>query len=388
MQNPAARPRLLRRLALVGIAAALAAGAVQRLTAAEVPNTINGARLTLTATEFSYLPGWGDDDVASALPAFLKSCARFARQPVSAPIDPDATGADFGTVGDWRGLCRQAAALPAGNEPLARRFFEANFVPELAANRHDSQGLFTGYYQPDFIGSLHRGGEFQTPVYRTPPDLVRGKPYLPRGAIDDGALKGRGLALIYLANPDDLYVLQTQGSGRIHLTDGTTVGLVYDANNGRPPVNIEKLLFDSGVIPAAQFSQQAVRGWMRSHPAAAEALRRRNPEYVFFREHKGDGPIGAQGAVLTPERSLAVDHRFVPLGMPLWLAAQDKYRPVSVRRLVVAQDIGDGITGPVRGDFFWGNGPEASRRGADFYATGQYYLLLPRAVAVRQVAER
>ena len=96
-----------------------------------------------------------------------------------------------------------------------------------------------------------------------------------------------------------------------------------------------------------------------------------------FSEHNGDGPIGAQGAVLTPERSLAVDHRYVPLGVPLWLAAQDKYRPVAVRRLVVAQDTGDGIEGPVRGDFYWGSGADALRRGGDFYAGGQYYLLLP-----------
>jgi membrane-bound lytic murein transglycosylase A len=183
-------------------------------------------------------------------------------------------------------------------------------------------------------------------------------------------------------------VLQTQGSGRVRLTDGTVERLVYDANNGLPPVNIEKILFDSHAIPPAHFSQLSVRAWMQSHPAEAEALRRKNPEYVFFREHRGDGPIGAEGAVLTPERSLAVDRRFVPLGVPLWLAAKDKYRPVSVNRLVVAQDIGDGVEGPVRGDFFWGSGADAFRRGSDFYASGQYYLLLPKSVADRRLAER
>ena len=381
------KSRPLRHLAIVGFTIALAACAVQGLTAAEMPSH-PGGRLMLTPTDFAQLPGWTDDDVAAALPAFLKSCARFAKEPASTPLDPDAAGTDFGTVGDWRGLCRQASLVPPGNVALARQFFEANFIPELAANGGESQGLFTGYYEPDFTASRRREGKFQTPVYRTPPDLVRGKPYLDRGAIDDGALKGRGLSLMWLASPDDLYVLQTQGSGVMHLTDGATIRLVYDGNNGLPPVNIDKLLFASGVIPPSQFSQEAVRAWMRQHPAAAEALRRKNPEYVFFREHKGDGPIGAQGAVLTPERSLAVDRRFVPLGIPVWLAAHDKYRPVSVRRLVVAQDTGDGITGPVRGDFFWGSGSEASHRGGDFYADGQYYLLLPRNIAVRQLAEQ
>jgi membrane-bound lytic murein transglycosylase A len=90
--------------------------------------------------------------------------------------------------------------------------------------------------------------------------------------------------------------------------------------------------------------------------------------------------------VLTPERSLAVDHRYIPLGAPIWLEAHDKYQPVAVNRLVVAQDTGDGITGPLRGDFYWGSGREAQARGGNFYADGQYWVLLPRNVASRMVA--
>jgi len=377
-----------RRLALPAIALALIACGVQRLTAAQAPAAAAPGHLTLSATSFYQLPGWSDDNVAAVLPAFLKSCARLAPLPTGTPLDPDARGADFGQVGDWRALCQQAAAVPPGNDAPARAFFEANFAPALAGNAGDSQGLFTGYYEPEFTASRRREGPFQVPLYGRPPDLVAGRPYLSRAAIDDGALKGRGLELIWLRSPDDLYVLQTQGSGRIHLTDGTIVRLVYAANNALKPVNVEKLLFDQGAIPPAQFSQLNVRAWMQGHPVEAEALRRQNPEYVFFREHQGDGPIGAQGAVLTPERSLAVDHRFVPLGAPLWLAAQDKYRPVSLHRLVVAQDTGDGIEGPVRGDFYWGSGADALRRGGDFYASGQYYLLLPKSVAGRMVASR
>ncbi|HEX5320619.1 MAG TPA: MltA domain-containing protein [Stellaceae bacterium] len=367
--------RLLLLAAMAGAAPLLTAAG----RAAETP------RLTLTASGFSELPGWSDDRVAAALPPFLKSCARLTR-PREAPLDPSATDADFGRVEDWRELCRTAAMLPPDDDAKARAFFEANFQPALAGNAGDSQGLFTGYYEPNFTASRRRTGPFQTPVYRRPADLVPGHPYLTRAQIDDGALKGKGLELMWLKSPDDFYVLQTQGAARIQLTDGSTVRLVYDANNGLKPVNIEKILFDRNVIPPALFSQVNVRAWMQTHPAEAEALRRQNPEFIFFREHDGAGPIGAQGAVLTPERSLAVDRRFVPLGVPLWLAAQDKYRPVTLRRLVVAQDTGDGIEGPVRGDFYWGSGADAVRRGGDFYATGQYYLLLPKAVARRLLA--
>jgi len=344
--------------------------------------------LTLSPTGFADLPGWAADNVAAVLPAFLKSCARLASQPATTPLDPYATDGKFGRVGDWQPLCQAARALPPGDDARARAFFEANFVPALAGNSGDSQGLFTGYYEPEFTASRRREGGFQTPIYRRPADLVPGHPYLPRAQIDDGALNGKGLEIFWLKSPDDLYVMQIQGSARLRLNDGNVVRLVYDANNALPPTNIEKILFDSGAIPPALFSQINVRAWMQSHPVEAEALRRKNPEYVFFREFQGDGPIGAQGAVLTPERSLAVDHRFVPLGVPLWLAAQDKYRPVALRRLVVAQDTGDGIVGPVRGDFFWGSGADAFRRGGDFYASGQYYLLLPKSVASRQLAER
>lgn len=381
MPNPS-RPKHLAWRRVVAPAVLLALGLCGAASAG------SPASLSLAPTGFAELPGWSADNVAAVLPAFLKSCARLAAQPATTPLDPTATEGKFGRVGDWQVLCHAARALPPGDDARARAFFEANFVPALAGNSGDSQGLFTGYYEPEFTASRRREGAFQTPIYRRPADLAPGHPYLSRAQIDDGALNGKGLELLWLKSPDDLYVMQTQGSAHLRLTDGSVVRLVYDANNGLPPTNIDQILFDTGAIPPAQFSQIAVRAWMQSHPAEAETLRRKNPEYVFFREFQGDGPIGAQGAVLTPERSLAVDHRFVPLGVPLWLAAKDKYRPVVLNRLVVAQDTGDGIVGPVRGDFFWGSGADAFRRGGDFYASGQYYLLLPKSVIDRRLAQR
>ena len=382
MRPPGGMPRW-QKLAVVGFSLLMTScGAQQRLSAA--PAT--GAPPPVAEPGFSQLAGWSEDAVAAAVPAFVKSCARLAGQPDGAPLDAAARAGYFGTVGDWRPLCRQAAALPAGDERAARRFFEANFVPVAAGGGGGQDGLFTGYYEVELAASRERGGKFQTPVYRRPTDLVAGKPYLDRGAIEDGALAGRGLEMMWLADPDDLLVLQTQGSGRARFADGTTVRLVYEANNGRQPVALDQILLQRGDIPAAQFSQAAVRAWMRANPERARELRRRNPLYVFFKEHKGDGPIGAHGAVLTPERSLAVDHKYVPLGVPLWLDARDKYRPVSVRRLVVAQDIGDGIEGPVRGDYYWGSGAAAQARGGDFYAGGRYYLMLPARVAATRLA--
>jgi len=365
----------IRRIASILAIVSLVTGCAARTG----PVTPGLARVTLAPAGYQELPGWSGDDVAAVVPAFVKSCDRLAPQPDSAPLDP-AADSQFGRLKDWRPLCELAAKLPPGDDAAARQFFEANFVPALVASKGASHGLFTGYWEVELGGSLQRGGAYQTPVYRKPADLGGG-PYLDRAAIEDGALDGKRLELVWLESPDDLFVLQTQGSGRIRLADGRTMRLVYAANNNRPLVDVYQLMLDEGAIPKAQFSEEAVRAWMRDNPGKAKELRRKNPLYVFFRELQGDGPVGYQGAVLTPGRSLAVDHRYIPLGAPLWLAAHDKYRPVAVNRLVVAQDIGDGITGPLRGDLYWGSGRGAAGRGANFYADGQYWVLLPKIVA-------
>lgn len=340
----------------------------------------------LAPTGWHQLAGWSEDSLAAAVPAFVKSCEAAARNADGAPLDAAAAAADFGRVADWRPLCRQAAQLPAGDDAAARRFFEENFRPMQIASNGASDGLVTGYWEVELDGAQTRQGAYRTPVYRRPADLVADRPYLDRAAIEDGALAGRGLELVWLQSPDDLFVLQTQGSGRIRLRDGRTMRVVYDASNNRAPVDVNRLLMETGAIPRAQFSDRTVRAWMHDHPAAAAELRRKDPRYVFFRELTGEGPVGYQGAVLTPGRSLAVDHRYVPLGAPVWLEAHDKFRPVALSRLVVAQDIGDGISGPLRGDFYWGSGKTAAARGADFYADGRYWLLLPKSVASRMVA--
>ena len=367
---------------LLAVGGVLASCAVHPV-AFEPGRVADTAQLSLAPGSYRQLAGWSGDNVAQALPAFVKSCDRIAKQQEVVPLDPNATGANFGMVRDWRPLCQQAGALPAGDDAAARRFFESNFVPVLVASKGNSNGLFTGYWEVELDGSRTQGGPYQFPVYRRPPDLVDGKPYLDRGAIEDGALAGKGLEIMWLKSADDVFVLQMQGSGRIRLPDGNVVRLVYQANNNQPFVNISQMLMDNGTIPPAQFSDAAVRAWMRDNTDKARELRRKDPLYVFFQERKGDGPIGYQGAVLTAERSLAVDHKFIPLGVPLWLDAHDKYRPVQVQHLVVAQDTGDGIVGPLRGDFYWGSGKNAQSRGSDFYADGQYWVLLPKTVAAR-----
>ena len=89
---------------------------------------------------------------------------------------------------------------------------------------------------------------------------------------------------------------------------------------------------------------------------------------------------GAGGVPLTPERSLAVDRRFIPLGAPIWLdaAAPDAAGGEQpLRRLLVAQDTGGAIRGIIRGDVFWGHGTEAAEIAGRMKHSGRLYLLLP-----------
>ncbi len=124
---------------------------------------------------------------------------------------------------------------------------------------------------------------------------------------------------------------------------------------------------------------QSIRAWLGAHPREGAALMATNPSFIFFRHLDGDGPIGAEGVPLTPGRSLAVDTRFVSFAVPVWLDTTDPLDPATpLRRLVIAQDTGGAIKGPVRGDLFWGFGAGAAERAGHMKQTGRYYLLLPR----------
>ena len=131
---------------------------------------------------------------------------------------------------------------------------------------------------------------------------------------------------------------------------------------------------------------QSIRAWLAANPGHSAEILALNPSYVFFRELTGDGPLGAQGVALTPGRSLAVDRAYLPLGAPIWLdimvpAVAHGEPDRSLRRLVVAQDIGGAIKGPLRGDLFWGFGPEAESVAGRMKHNGGYVLLLPKALA-------
>ncbi len=369
----------------IGLALAVllvVAAALYRLLA---PSSPLEPRLTLAPVGFAGLNGWNDDRVAAALPALLRSCRKLLAKPDNAAVGAKTeaaktAGPDFGTVVDWRPVCIAAEAVPAGDEKAARQFFEANFAPFLAGNNGEPDGLFTGYFEITLNGSRKRGGSYQTPLYRRPPEPGR----YTRAEIEDGALAGQGLELLWVDDPVAAFFLEIQGSGRVNLPDGGVARIGYDGKNGKPYVPVGRLLVERGELARDKATMDAIRRWMAENPKKAASLRRENPSYVFFREISGEGPLGAQQVALTAGRSLAVDRAFIPLGTPIWIDVRQRFPPNDeIHRLVVAQDTGGAIKGPVRGDLFWGHGKEAASGASAMNARGRYYLLVPKAIAVR-----
>lgn len=362
------------------------------------PPPTTGGALALEPVAFAELPGWKQDRLSEALPALRRSCAKLATRPGDALAGPLATGL---RTGNWRAACAALAEVRDGDEQAARTYLEFWFKPYRATNGREAEGLFTGYYEPELHGSRARSGRYAIPLYGRPKDLVtvdlgtfddqlKGKhiagrvaggslvPYATRAEIEAGALQGKAAEILWVDDPVDLFFLQIQGSGRVVLDDGSVIRVGYTAQNGRSYRSVGKILVERGAMTLNEVSLQSIKAWLRAHPRDAKSLMDQNAAYVFFRTLSGDGPVGAEGVALTPGRSLAVDPKFVAYGLPIWLDVENPEGGPPIRRLVVAQDTGSAIKGPVRGDLFWGFGPRAEEMAGRMRSRGSYYLLIPR----------
>jgi membrane-bound lytic murein transglycosylase A len=88
------------------------------------------------------------------------------------------------------------------------------------------------------------------------------------------------------------------------------------------------------------------------------------------------------GVALTPRASLAVDLRLNVLGAPYYVDA------APVMALLIAQDTGGAIRGPVRGDVFFGTGEKAEQDAGGMKANGDLYVLLPKTLAAKLGAQK
>ncbi|MEF8770182.1 MAG: murein transglycosylase A [Candidatus Accumulibacter phosphatis] len=361
--------------------------------AAGPASTPQPAAKPLQAARWSDLPGWNDDDLAAAWPAFLQSCRALAKRP---------------QWPQWQAVCDEARGLNGAATAGIRRFFESRFQPWLLTNPDaTTSGLITGYYEPLLHGARTRAKPFLQPVLGVPPDLLnidlgavlpdlknmrlRGRlqgnrvvPYFSRAEITAHEKDYLDRVLLYVDDPVELFFLQVQGSGRVRLPDGQTVRLAYADQNGHPYQSIGRVLVDRGELSLEQASMAGIKQWARANPGRVNDLLNANPSYVFFREQPingSDGPSGALGVALTPERSIAVDPRYAPLGAPVFLSTSQPDSTTPLRRLVLAQDTGGAIRGVVRADLFWGFGAQAGNQAGRMKQQGQMWVLLPPGAA-------
>lgn len=343
---------------------------------------------SLQPVAFSTLDGWNTEALGDAFAAFHRSCGAIVANGGSFSGDPRYAGARA----DWLDVCKAALSMPeAVSDSAARDFFETRFQPLRVSGEGGSEGLFTGYFEPEVAGARKAHGPYRVPLYAKPDDLTGAKPYLTRAAIERGALAGRGLELVWLTSLEDAFFLHIQGSGRVRLPDGEIMRVGFAAKNGQPYTPIGRILVENGEIPRAEISMQTIRAWLEANPDRAQPLMWRNESFIFFREVAAArpdlGPRGAQNVPLTPGRSLAVDRGFYALGTPVWLETRVPAGPdgalVPMSRLMIAQDTGTAIKGAVRGDVFWGAGERAAGIAGRMQSAGRMTILVPRAVAAR-----
>ncbi len=185
-------PRRFRRLVELVFSLCLAAAATSAMAQ---PLKMRDAEIIPLA--FDTLSGWRDDDQAMAFEAYLKSCRAILNgskaQRKARPV--------FGGLYD---VCERATALAAGGPVdtlAARKFFEDNFKPvrikppeRTYGYYTGADGFYTGYYEPEVIGSRVKTDEYSVPIYGVPASVAGKKSrhfvQYDRVDIEKGALAG------------------------------------------------------------------------------------------------------------------------------------------------------------------------------------------------------
>ena len=326
----------------------------------------------LLESSFDELPAWDNEDYTVALDSFLNSCKTQKTQKI------------------YQSLCDKAQ-----EQSSAKLFLESEFTPyEIHTKDGIDSGLLTGYYEPELRGSLEKNEIYRYPVYNTPSDLIIVdlssiypdlKNYRLRGRIDGNRLvpyAKRGEEslnsseiICYVDSKIDLFFLEIQGSGRVALENGETIFIGYDNQNGHKYRAIGRYLVEINAMEIKDVSLQSIRAWLEENPSRVDEVLNYNESLVYFKErtHAASGSLGLE---LTPERSIAVDRRYIPLGSMVYL--NSKIDEIDVSKIVLAQDTGGAIKGSIRADMFLGFGDSAMQSAGKLKSPLKLWILLPK----------
>jgi membrane-bound lytic murein transglycosylase A len=329
-------------------------------------------------TAFDYLNGFYKDDLDLALDVFKKACTQSRKKE------------------QFRDVCDHSHKFTNGKE-----FFTKNFTPKILVSNTGDKGLITGYYEPLLHGSRIKTDVYKYPVYKTPKNLVTIKnkkryPHFKRLRYKAKIRKGRYIpydtraqieennnfeAICYVDDLIDLFFLQVQGSGRVLLDSGELINIGYSNQNGRKYKSIGKKLIDDGHLVKEEVSLQTIRAFLDQNPQKVKEILNHNPSYVFFIEKK-ETATGSLNVPLVPKRNIAVDRKYIPLGMPVFLETTNPKTNEAINKLVIAADTGGAIKGEIRADYFLGYGDEAREIAGLMKEEGRLFMLIPNDVVI------
>jgi len=336
---------------------------------------------------YHQIPGWYQGSQLKAWQAWQRSCRyELTHRRLS---------------NGWQRICQRIVKQRPSSNTQARQLFEHYLTPHLMTSNGNAIGLFTGYYEPNIPGSLTPTTYYRVPLYAKPNNLVRvrirgqlryrlkinGRYVMPpsRKAISDWPALKHTPVIAWIHSKVDRFFLQIQGSGSVQLSNGRRILLGYNGQNGYKYYPIGAYLVDKGYLTTKTVSMQSIKAWLTANPSQVERIVNLNPSFVFFRKLHTNKPIGAQGVPLSAGYSLAVDRHYTRYGTPIWVST---YLPQksgnkiahgdTLNRLMVAQDTGGAITGPVRGDIFWGLGQRAEWLAGHMQSHGKMWVLLPK----------
>ncbi|WP_455755733.1 murein transglycosylase A [Sulfurimonas sp.] len=328
----------------------------------------------LLKSTFDDLPDWHEEDYNEALSNFLNSCQTEKTKNI------------------YKELCKEAKYTKS-----AKIFMQRKFLPyEINTKNGDEKGLLTGYYEPELRGSLKKTKKYKYPIYSTPKDLiivdlssiyphlknyrlrgkVKGNKLVPYDTRKESSSKHVPADIIcYTDSKIDLFFLEIQGSGRVKLTNEKTIFIGYDNQNGHKYRAIGRYLVKIGALKSDEVSLQSIRKWLEENPSRVDEVLHYNKSVVYFKQRE-QSASGSLGLCLTPERSIAVDRRYIPLGSMLYLNADVEDQNVS--KIVLAQDTGGAIKGAIRADMFLGYGKDAMEVAGKLKSPLKLWILLPK----------
>jgi membrane-bound lytic murein transglycosylase A len=290
--------------------------------------------------------------------------------------------------------------LPAAD--LRKALNDRFIIYRASADDGTGKTVITGYYEAEIKVTRTPDAAHKYPVLLRPADLVKTTPAMGAdfdyGRYDEngklvrhystqeihaGALNGKGLEFVWSDHPAQIMLLQIQGSGVLRFPDGDYIRAGFDGANGWPYRSVQKLLMDCGEVKSMSFKDFIA--YLSAQGPREERLVDVNPRYIYFQPRAKDSlPYGAIGSALTPGRSVAIDPKYIPLGL---FGLLKSTRPVAqasglgfkdFARFVATHDTGSAIRGPGRVDLFWGAGDAAETEASSMKAPGELYLFVAK----------